>query len=226
MSSNVMVCVAELAFPQPSVTVHVRVITLSARQEPSEVLTESEYVTEMSALHTSAASITLPVKAKSFTSLSHSIVTSIGAVKVGAIWSLKVTSTETDEVLPQASVAVYVRMNDSSPEQLTPVTSSTKVTSTLEQLSVAVGAAGISSPHCNSTAAATSLNTGATSSKTEMVCVAVALFPQPSVKVYSRTTSKHPDMPSAVLDVSVQETATAALQLSLNSTAPYSMDSS
>ena len=117
-------------------------------------------------------------------------------------------------------------MNDSSPEQLNPVTSSTKVTSTLEQLSVAVGAAGISSPHCNSTAIATSLKTGASSSKTEMVCEAVELFPQPSVKVYSRTTSKHPAMPSAVLEVSVQETVTAALQLSLNSTAPYSMDSS
>ena len=132
----------------------------------------------------------------------------------------------TELLLPQASVAVYVRMKDISPEQLKPLSTSSNVTSTEEQLSVAVGASGIASPHWRTTSASIALNTGASSSTTVMLCIAVELFPQASVKVYSRTTSKQPAWPSSVDDVSIQVTVTSPEQLSEVSYDPNSADES
>ena len=96
--------------PHESVAVHVRVIVDSCGQAPEA--TESSKVRSGSSSQLSVA-VASPVLVGSVDS-SHSIVTSSGHVMVGGVVSTTVMIWTHSSVLPQASVAVHVRMMNTS----------------------------------------------------------------------------------------------------------------
>src|SRR5690606_4297920 len=123
------------------------------------------------------------------TSSSHSTVMLAGQVTVGATLSNTVIVWAQVEELPQASVAIYVRININWFTQIWLVITSppcVMTTSPIRQLSVAVTAvtsgSGTSSAHVTVRLAG-HVTSGATSSNTVIVWAQVAVLPHSSVAI-------------------------------------------
>jgi predicted metallopeptidase len=159
VSFTLIVCDTDDVFPQASAKVHVRVMTNELAHCPATV--ESTPVTVIESLQLSVA----VNETIAGTSSAQDTVTSAGAVgATGATVSFTLIVCDTDEVFPQASAKVQVRVTVNASAQAPGVTVSTPVTVTApEQLSVAVNEtiAGTSSAHVTVTVAGASGATGA-----------------------------------------------------------------
>src|SRR5213083_3431009 len=190
VSLSVMVWVWLALLPQASVTVQVRVITLTTWLEQAPLVALSLCVT-VPLLQVSVP-VGAPVAA-GLVSPGHSTVASAGKfTKLGALVSLSVIVWAWLALLPQASVTVQVRVITLTTwlEQAPLVALSLCVTVPLLHVSVPVGApvaAGLVSPgHSTVASAGKFTKLGALVSLSVMVWARLALLPQASVTVQVR----------------------------------------
>src|SRR5438876_856401 len=190
VSLTVMVWARLALLPQASVTVQVRVITLTTWLEQAPLVSLSLCVTV--ALLQVSVPVGAPVAA-GLVSPGHSTIASAGKfTKLGALVSLTVMVWAWLALLPQASVTVQVRVITLTTwlEQAPLVSLSLCVTVPLLQVSVPVGApvaAGLVSPgHSTIASAGKFTKLGALVSLTVMVWARLALLPQASVTVQVR----------------------------------------
>ena len=135
MSSMVIVCTQSELLPQASVAVQVLVMMLSSGQVPGALTSLSVMTGLGSQLSVAVAT---PVFAE-LGSSSHSMVTSAGQVICGGVVSSMVMVCTQSELLPQASVAVQVRVMTLSSGQVPgALTSDSVIVGLGSQLSVAV----------------------------------------------------------------------------------------
>src|SRR2546428_745696 len=190
VSLTVMVWAWLALLPQASVTVQMRVITLTTWLEQAPLVSLSLCVT------VPLLQVSVPVGAPvagGLVALGHSAVASAGKfTKLGAVVSLSVMVWAWLALLPQASVTVQVRVMTLTTwlEQAPLVSLSLCVTFALLQVSVPVGApvaAGLVSPgHSTVASAGKFTKLGAVVSLSVMVWAWLALLPQASVTVQVR----------------------------------------
>src|SRR5438093_406219 len=190
VSLSVMIWAWLALLPQASVTVQVRVMTLTTWLEQAPLVSLSLCVT-LALLHVSLP-VGAPVAA-GLVSPGHSTVASTGKfTKLGALVSLTVMVWAWLALLPQASVTVQVRVITLTTwlEQAPLLSLSLCVTVPLLQVSVPVGApvaAGLVSPgHSTVASAGKFTKLGALVSLSVMVWAWLALLPQASVTVQVR----------------------------------------
>jgi hypothetical protein len=201
-SATVTVWLQSLLLPQSSVAVQVRVMTDAPAQVPTVTL--SDDVTPGALLQLSVA-VAVPVFAAAVEA-SHSTVTFAGHVMTGTAVSTMVMAWAQLPALPQASVAVQVRVMTDAPAQVPEATLSDDVTpGALSQSSVAVAvpvyAAAVEASHSTVTFAG-HVMTGAPLSMTIMVCTSIPALPQLSVAVQVRVMGDWPGhVPAATLSL-------------------------
>ena len=180
VSSTLIVCVAVAVLPHPSSAVQVRVILYSFGHEPL-VVTSAKFKVGVPQL-----SVAVGVAQDGVPE--HSMVDGPGKPEItGGMVSSTLIVCEAVAVLPQSSVAVHVRVTLYSPGQVPLVVTSANVNTGTPQLSVAVGVAHAGVPeHSIVEGPGRPEITGGVVSSTLMVCVAVAVFPQPSSAVQVR----------------------------------------
>src|SRR6185436_5091919 len=184
LSSTEIVCEAVDELPQASVAVQVRVTEYSLAHVPAVVV-----LTKVSDGELSHASVAVAVANEGVAG--HSIVLGAGSEAItGAVLSSTEIVCEAVDELPQASVAVQVRVTEYSLAHVPAVVVLTKVNDgELSHASVAVAVAneGVAG-HSIVLGAGSEAITGAVLSSTEIVCDAVEEFPQASVAVQVRVT--------------------------------------
>src|SRR6185295_11739451 len=200
LSSTAIVCEAVEELPQASVAVQVRVTEYSLAQVPGVVASA-----KVSAGDASQASVAVAV-AKLGDEV-HSMVEGAGREAMcGAVLSSTAIVCEAVEELPQASVAVQVRVTEYSLAQVPGVVASAKVSAgDASQASVAVAVAKLGDEvHSMVEGAGREAITGAVLSSTAIVCEAVEEFPQASVAVQVRVTEYSPvQVPGVVASAKV-----------------------
>src|SRR5664279_5369076 len=183
-----MVWAAEELLPQASVAVHVRVTLYEPAQAPG-------VVTSLNTSVNAEPQASEAVATANTGEAGQSIVESAGSGSItGAVtsWTLMVCAAE--ELLPQASVAVHVRVTLYEPAQAPGVVTSVKVRVNAEpqaSLAVATANTGTAGQSIVESAGSGSI-TGAVTSCTLMVCAAEELLPQASVAVQVRVTLYEP----------------------------------
>ena len=180
VSSTLMTCDAVAVFPHPSLAVQVRVIVYSLGHEPF-VVTSAKVSVGVPQLSVAVGVVHDGVP-------EHSILDGPGNPEMtGGIVSSTLIVCVAVAVLPQASVAVHVRVILYSLGQVPLVVTSANVNTGTPQLSVAVGVVHDGVPeHSIVDAPGRPEITGGIVSSTLMVCDAVAVFPQRSVAVHVR----------------------------------------
>src|SRR6476620_2622553 len=179
-SCTLIVCVAVAVLPQASVAVHVLVMLNVPAQAPG-VVTSLKVSVGLGSQRSVAVGVSHDGVA------SQSIVVAPGnADIVGGVTSCTLIVCVAVAVLPQASVAVHVRVIENVPAQAPGVVTSLKVSVGLgSQRSVAVGVShdGVASQSIVVAPGNADIVGGVTSC-TLIVCVAVAVLPQASVAVH------------------------------------------
>jgi hypothetical protein len=183
-----MVCEAVAVFPQTSAAVQVRVTVYEPAHCPL-VVTSAK------------VSVTVPPQASVAVAVANcgaagqEMVDGAGKAAItGAVVSVTVMVCEAVDVFPQASVAVQVLVTEYELAQAPGVVTSTKVSVTVEQASVAVACTKVGETDLamvsqdKVTGAGSGSITGGVVSITLMVCEAVEVFPQASVAVHVRVT--------------------------------------
>ena len=203
VSCTLIVCEAVDVLPQASVAVQVRVTEYEPAQAPFVVTSLNVNVKALP--HASVA-----VACANDGAAGHEIVVGAGnAAITGAAVSCTLMVCEAVDVLPQASVAVQVRVTEYEPAQAPGVVTSLNVkVNALPQASVAVACAndGVAGHEIVDGAGSEAI-TGAVVSVTVIVCEAVATLPQTSVAVHVRVTAYEPaQAPGVVTSLKVKVT--------------------
>jgi hypothetical protein len=231
-STTVMTWSQSLLLPQSSVAVQVRVITFSCAQLPAATLSLKLKAMSLSQLSLAVALPVTPepvdaaIAVMSTRQLAAVIpgvqltVESAGQLIAGASSSMTVTTWSQLEMLPQASVAVQVRVITSACAQLPASTLSLSVMlNSLSQLSVALATpvpALVRSSSQFTVTSAGQLIAGAASSTTVTTWSQLEALPQASVPVQVRVmTLSCAQLPLATLSLSVMLTSLSQLSVAL-----------